>query len=933
MHIDMLIVNDDLAVAEGIAESLKRLGYTSFRISGRDEEVYQDMEKSKPILIFSDIASLERSNSLNFDAPVIYLVSNSHEETAALKRGSGPFGYLKTPVKDSELQLAMDMSLYKHVIDKKIRENEELLSATLRSIRDAVIATDIKGFITFMNASAEKLTGLTESDVVGKHVDSVLNLKNETNGEKINTSVAEVLMKGNDITLTDIILTLENGREISINSMATPRKDSSETTIGAVLVYHDVTETKRAEAQLCTLSSTVEQSPNSIMITNTEGEIEYVNPKFTEHTGYEPFEVIGKNPRIFKSGKTRPEVYRELWQTVQSGGTWRGELLNKKKNGDLSWDSVVVSPILNSEGAIINYLSIKQDISARKKAEFELKKLSEAIEKSANMVLISDKHGNIEYLNSMVEKVTGYSKEEAVSFGLKRLTFSDMAEQEYEDIISSVVSGNNWRGIYRNRKKDGTAYWSSELISPIKNDKGEVTNFLSIQEDITEKKLSEERIEYLAAYDELTGLINRNRFIKLMDEWVPLACNNLETGALLLIDIDNFKIINNTFGHSVGDEYLRSIAGLLQKNLNEYSNSNDNINEGAIIGRLGSDEFAVFMPGVTIKEALELAEYLREKVDNFHIGELPPHITTSTGIVMFPEHGKTRKELFTKVDAAIIRAKELGQNICHLYTQNDRRLEEMRSKFDWKEKILDALRDDRFEIWVQPIMNVTEKTIDQYEVLVRMRSEDGSVIAPFFFIGVAEIFGLIGAIDRVVAEKAMKLQVEMSQKGKMISLGLNLSGKDLEDDDLLEFMHQKMIETGVDPAALHFEITETEAIHDLDRAVLFIDQLKSMGCKFALDDFGAGFTSFIYLQKMSVDYLKLDGSFIKNIHKSKNDRLFVKALSDVARGMGIKTIAEFVEEKDIFDYLQKFGVDYAQGYYIGKPVPAEEIKRQATGSG
>jgi len=814
------------------------------------------------------------------------------------------------------------MSLNRYTGGGKLKENKEWLYSTLKSIGDPLIATDHEGRIAFMNPAAESLTGLCRKGSVGKHIDAVLRLKNDKTGEDVKSSASQVLETGNDLLSTDTVLISEDGREVPVNNRAAPIKDGAGSTIGAVLVYKDITEKKRVDVQLSTLSRAVEQSPSTIVITDTLGKIEYVNPKFIELTGYTSEEVVGKTHRIMQSGKTPPQVYKQLWDTVRSGGEWRGELLNRKKDGELYWESAAISPIVNSEGVITNFLGIKQDISERKKTEYELKKLSVAIEKSANLVLITDLKGTVEYLSSMLEKITGYSKEEAMSFDLKRLTSSEMAKGEYEDIISAVISGKNWRGVYRNRRKDGTAYWISVLISPIKDDGGEVTHFLSIQEDITERKISEERIEYLATYDELTGLINRNRFIQLIDEWILFAHDAAETGGLLLIDIDNFKIVNDTFGHNIGDELLHSLSELLQKSLREYCHINSMEGDGSLIGRLGSDEIAVLLPSMDVREVTEVAEHLRKSIDSFYLGKLPAHITASIGIVLFPEHGATRGELFAKVDAALFRAKELGQNTCHLYLPEDRYLEEMHSRFEWKVRIQKALSEDRFEIWLQPIMNVRDKSIDRYEVLVRMRIEDGSIIPPGFFIGAAEIYGLIGAIDRVVAEKAMKLQAELSSKGKPVSMGLNLSGKDLVDDKLLVFLQDKIIESGADPAALHFEITETEAIHDLDRALKFVNKLRAMGCKFALDDFGAGFTSFLYLKKMSVDYIKLDGSFVKNLHRNKNDQLFVKALSDVARGMGIKTIAEFVEEKETLDSLEEFGVDYAQGYYIGKPLPA-----------
>lgn len=570
----------------------------------------------------------------------------------------------------------------------------------------------------------------------------------------------------------------------------------------------------------------------------------------------------------------------------------------------------------------VRMIGTVQDVTEHKMAEMELKKLSMTIEHSVNIVFITDLKGNIEYVNPMFEKVTGLSKDEAIGHNPRILASGDITREEYEGLWNTIGAGKTWRGVFKNRKKDGQIYWANSVITPIKNEKGEISHFLAVQEDITDRKKTEERAQYLATYDEMTDLINRGKFMELLSEWVYYQSRaDRQAASLLLIDIDHFKFINDTFGHGVGDELLRRMADMLDGMLQGLYSTYMKDSEGIILGRMGGDEFALFLPNLNAKEGMDVAERIRKSMEELRLVEAPIHSTVSIGVVSYPEHGETIKELFTKVDAAVYRAKETGRNRCHLYRPEDRDLENIQSRLKEKERVIKAISEDRFFPWLQPILSLKDGKIEHYEALARMRDEDGTILLPGDFIDTAERFGLIGDIDRIITEKTMRIQAEMAKQGRYLSFAMNLSGKNLGDDELLSYLQSRIRETGADASHLIFEITETAAVRDLDRAIKFISSLKSIGCRFSLDDFGVGFTSFVYLKELRVDYIKIDGSFIRKLNESPNDQLFVKAMTEVARGMGIKTIAEFVEKEEILWFLKEYGVDYAQGYFIGKPGP------------
>ncbi|MBE9532215.1 MAG: EAL domain-containing protein [Proteobacteria bacterium] len=574
----------------------------------------------------------------------------------------------------------------------------------------------------------------------------------------------------------------------------------------------------------------------------------------------------------------------------------------------------------DSDGAVDVSVGTVQDVTDIKSAEEELTKLKMAIEQSVNIIMITDYSGHIEYVNPMFEQVTGFSKEEVLGEDPGILSSHETSPEIFKDMWTTITSGEIWRGTIKNRKKDGEPYWCSNVITPIRSNRGEITNFLSVQEDITAKKYAEERIERLVTYDELTGLVNRTRFTELLNEWLAFDLSAGHDTSVLLIDIDQFRSINDSFGHGAGDMILRSVAVRLEKAVNDIdARFTGKRSRESIVGRMGSDEFVIFLPDRSGASAMEAAEEIRSALMGVYAENVPVRVTVSIGLTVCPIDGTTSKSLFTKADAALIRAKGLGGNRCHQYRAEDMDLEHMHSRLKDKELIQRALDLDQFEPWFQPILSMDDKEVHHYEALARMRDEKGKIFLPGSFIPTAEAFGLIGLIDRAIMEKTMRFQAKMMKEGRSLTFAMNLSGKDMGDESPIDFIKDTIKETGADPDRLLFEITETEAIHELGRATNFIKALKEVGCKFALDDFGVGFTSFVYLKDMPVDFIKIDGYFIEHLDKNSDDQLFVKAIVDVADGLGIRTVAEFVQNDETIELLDELGVDFAQGFHIGIP--------------
>ena len=439
---------------------------------------------------------------------------------------------------------------------------------------------------------------------------------------------------------------------------------------------------------------------------------------------------------------------------------------------------------------------------------------------------------------------------------------------------------------------------------------------LSVGLDITEHKQAEGRLAWLADHDPLTHLFNRRRFQEELERILNLAMRYQRPGALLFFDLDQFKYINDTSGHQAGDTLLKTVASMLLRAVRNVD----------VIGRLGGDEFAVILPETTAEGAIVVAKSVLELLGQARltVDDRTHKASASIGIALFPEHGSDVHDLLAAADLAMYQAKDAGRGGFHLFSEGDKSRERMHNLVHWKEKIEHALINDRFVLYFQPIMHVQSKTLSHCEALLRMIDEDGTVLAPGAFISAAERTGLIHEIDHMVLRKVISQAAQVNRHGQRINFSINLSAHAFNDPGLLLILEDALADYAAEPTDFMFEITETAALEDMPAARKLIETIKALGCRFALDDFGVGFSTFGYIRQLPIDVVKIDGSFIQNLATNPDDKILVKALCDVARGFGKKTTAEFVENAATLVLLEELQVDYAQGYFVGRPVPAHE---------
>ncbi|PXW91100.1 PAS domain S-box-containing protein/diguanylate cyclase (GGDEF)-like protein [Nitrosomonas sp. Nm84] len=535
------------------------------------------------------------------------------------------------------------------------------------------------------------------------------------------------------------------------------------------------------------------------------------------------------------------------------------------------------------------------------------------------IVLTQNSEGKIISLNAYGEMLTRYTERELLGKPFLNVLIPEFESQDSLARFKEVHAGQKMQLRHEaiTHCKDGATRHVAWLHSHLSRNSEEDPSILSVGLDVTEYKRVEGHLAWLADHDPLTNMFNRRRFSEELEQVLSRAERYRHPGALLFFDLDRFKYVNDTSGHQAGDTLLKIVAGMLAQT----------IRTDDITGRLGGDEFAIILPEINADGAIEVAKKVLNQLDQAQltINNRTHKISASIGIALFPEHGANIHDLLAAADLAMYQAKAMGRNAWYLFSDNDRSRERIHTLVYWKEKIEYSHLHDNFMLYLQPIMTVKSKQVSHYEVLLRMQDTDGTIRSPADFIPAAEHTGLIHAIDHMVLRKSIAQAAKIYQAGHLANFSINLSAHAFNDPELLPILKQQLAQHRINPENLMFEITETAALEDLPGARGLMREIKELGCGFVLDDFGVGFSSFYYLRELPVDVVKIDGSFIRNLSESSDDLILVNALCSVARGFGKRITAEFVENAEIFSLIEKLDIDYAQGYYIGKPSPAREF--------
>ncbi|MEG5044567.1 EAL domain-containing protein [Microcoleus sp. B4-C1] len=536
-------------------------------------------------------------------------------------------------------------------------------------------------------------------------------------------------------------------------------------------------------------------------------------------------------------------------------------------------------------------------------------------------VITTDAQGNVRYFNPIAERLTGWKNHEVqgVHFSTVFLIVDQVTREPVENPINKALLEERIVTLANNTiliAHDGTEYPIADSAAPIRDRQGQIIGAVMVFHDVTESRYLTRQLSWEENHDALTGLINRRRFEQHLVDAIASVKHSNHQHALCYLDLDQFKVVNDTVGHIAGDELLRQITALIQQGVRAHD----------MLARLGGDEFGILLTQCSLSQATQIAENLKNLVHQFRFiwNGQTFIIGVSIGVVAIDQTSQNLMELLGAADAACYAAKARGRNCVHIYSLDDSELIKQRGERQLISKITQALETNRFCLYYQKIVSITSKPlVEHYEILLRMLDENGKIVSPNEFIPAAERYGLITEIDCWVIETLFSNYHKLPEKD-VLTQGLytiNLSGASISNNQFMRFLIEQFSRYKVPPQTIGFEITETAAIANFEQARYFMGELKKIGCCFALDDFGSGLSSFAYLMNLPVDYLKIDGAFVKNISHNLISQALVEGFNRIAHAMNLETIAEFVEDETILEKLREIGVDYAQGYGIARPVP------------
>lgn len=656
------------------------------------------------------------------------------------------------------------------------------------------------------------------------------------------------------------------------------------------------------------------------------GRLEAVNPALAQMLGYDSADELLAVPdmaAVFANPRERDHVMSTLHR---DGVTREAECQLRRRDGTLVTVLMNARVIRDGNREISGYEGTITDITVRKRAEVQLyeekEKAQVTLQSIGDAVITTDADGRVEYLNPVAEDLTGWESHEAVGRPIDEV-FQVIAEATRQPIDSPItrcllegrVVEMSEPSLLVNRR--GQEISMQDSAAPIRDRGGRLIGVVMVFHDVSHERRLQRALSYQATHDALTGLINRRDFERRLSE--TLQASQSEPAArhvVLYLDLDQFKVVNDTCGHQAGDRLLKQITSVLQTR----------IRASDTLARLGGDEFGVLLLDCDLDMAQHIAEDLRQAIRDFRFvwQERVMNVGVSIGLAEMNGPSETLSTIMSAADVACYAAKESGRNRVHTYNQGHapERLREMQ----WVSRINRAREDDRLALYCQPIVSIRGggDPFRQFELLLRMHDENGELIQPAEFIPAAERFNLMPALDRwVVRQACQKLAHKRSDDATRAPycITINLSTTTINDEHFLDFVIAEMATADLSPGALCFELTETTAMTSLAAATHFIHELRKRGCRFSLDDFGSGLSSFLFLKNLPVDYIKIDGSFVHNVTQDLIDRSMVEAITQIGRTMGIATIAERVDSAEVLNQLAELGVQYAQGHYIASPQP------------
>lgn len=776
---------------------------------------------------------------------------------------------------------------------------------------EGIVSLDQQGGVVSVNSEAERMLGWKTDEIIGQDFFALSKFSLDDTAALGTGSACPALKTINCPHLNvSARISRKNGDSLHVSFMMTSVFHQGLIS-GKLFVF------RRAETELLPAQALVEAAASIVVRLDAEGDVAFSNP----HTQW----LLGD----VSVDTLIPDAIRTLLrecpqQLDQQTLLDKRRLEGQKKELCIVWS---VSVTRDAQGRVDGAVCIGNDFTDHhhdlKGQLHESQTVQKIFEHLNDGVITVDAQGRVIYLNHVAEQLTGWSTAKAAGRLLNEV-YHVVDERHHEvedDLLGRCLRERGRVNSSSNRvllRRGGWEFIVQDMATPVHDINDEITGAVVVFTDVSELRGMERWMEYESRHDALTGLINRQQF----EERLQFALNHAREAdqqhVLCYLDLDQFKLINDTYGHAAGDQLLKEISLLLKECLGDDDS----------LARLGGDEFGVILKHQDMEMAQRAAKALCRAVRDFqYVWEGKPfEVGVSIGLVPITSQWEDLAEIMRVADSACDVAKEMGRNRVHVYATRDLALRQREVEMRWIQQIRQALNGDHFRLYCQNIVPLGSGATSEphYEILLRLISEDGKVIRPGEFIAAAERYHLMPAIDRWVVKRAMQLLSARHARGEVSGMfAINISGQSLDDEEFLGFVVDTLQRTALPPQVICFEITETVAATHLSVVQRFMSVLSDMGCRFALDDFGRGISSFAYLKNLRVDYLKIDGMFVRDIAEDKIDHAMVESINHIGHIMGIQTIAEFVESQEALEKLIALGVDHVQGYRLGRPRPLQ----------
>lgn len=799
---------------------------------------------------------------------------------------------------------------------KEQQQTTDRMQAIFDSAMDAMIQIDADGLVIGWNQQATSILGWQADEVRGKPLHELI--IPERYRDVHCSGMQRFLSTGKPTVLNSRIelhALHRSGREFPVELAIAASYMNGRYEFNAFL--RDISERKSKEARLRMLSTAVEQSFASVVITNADAEIEYVNPRFTEVTGYSAAEVMGKNPRVLQSGYTPKSIHQSLWSKLSDGMPWMGEFINRRKNGELYNEEAHISPVKTDNGETSHFVAVKLDVTERRQIEEKLHQAARVFSEAHEGISICDANGLFIDVNPTFCEITGYSRDEVIGKNPRILSSGKQSPEFYSEMWRAIISQGHWQGEVWNRRKNGEFYAERLTISVVRNDAGQIVNYIGLFSDITLTKQQQQSLELLAHYDPLTQLPNRTLFADRFNQAIARCKRDGSMLAICYLDLDGFKPVNDTHGHNVGDRLLIEVAERIRSVVREEDT----------VSRQGGDEFVLLLGNLHSMAQVDVTmNRLHQAIAQpFQVDEKAITIGASSGVVVYPNNNADPDTLLRYADQAMYQAKLAGKNCFHFFdaAEDQGTLDHLK---DLKRLEL-AFERQEFCLYYQPKVNMNTGQVIGAEALIRWQHPEKGLLLPYKFLPVMAGSPLEIQLGQWVIAQALQQLAQWWSQGLHLQLSVNIAPLQLLQSNFISELDRMLAEYPDVPShRLQLEILENSVIDDVSVIVNVLKQCRHvLGLSVALDDFGTGYSSLAYLRHLPVDTVKIDQAFVRDMLDDPNDYAIVDGVIGLSTAFMRDIIAEGVETAEHGLILLLLGCPMAQGFGIARSMAADLI--------